>query len=559
MPTTQLSPEWNDKLERLTAQKDLLGSFDSLVRGARTNTSGLSNIAQRIITLWDRQPSTSLLIESDRAVFASVELYGSDEDGRWILPLFMSGVREISLTRTASVDDVLRFTYEIANLELSEDGLDGFRDWLWSDGAEGWKIDSQMSFTEVFEEGSGRELHGTHESFGAVRASAMLSMDPDALAMIPSAELDRASLLPEFQTSLDLFAVGARKRAFDVPLGDVLALRESADMSEMWIESELAVVLKHRALHGAISPSRAARKLIAGLRDSPGATLTKMLTEIFSSDEPYLARIGRELIKEDLPRHLVLVDFDDASQRQDVFAILESIEPEQRQSFWFSVFRAHARERSRALTSLLASARPDAAFEELDFRRLPQDIARALGATLAPSAELSGLFATMLDGVEDEVRADLLANLPLEHVPDARERILELSSGGAANVVRALVPSLLEGDMFTSLELGAIALESTEPWPPSVMRKLMTAVSREDRDGVLLTRFLKHRRWSARVRLEALEHLVDKEEATLRRATRWRPVELFDPPELVEKLKSVRARLKRGAKDTESAPQASRL
>ena len=165
----------------------------------------------------------------------------------------------------------------------------------------------------------------------------------------------------------------------------------------------------------------------------------------------------------------------------------------------------------------------------------------------------------MLDGVEDEVRADLLANLPLEHVPDARERILELSSGGAANVVRALVPSLLEGDMFTSVELGAIALESTEPWPPSVMRKLMTAVSREDRDGVLLTRFLKHRRWSARVRLEALEHLVDKEDATLRRATRWRPVELFDPPELVEKLKSVRARLKRGVKDTESAPQASRL
>lgn len=531
----------DDSFQEMTREKTLhrefLGTFDALVRGLRTGTSGTTQIAHRLRGMWEHQSSWTLMLHADALELEGERLRSDDKQGAWILPTFMAGVRSIKLLGGASTDDVVRLAFELAMLELDEDALSGFRDWLWSDGAEGWKVETHMSFMEMMEVAS--SLDGMENRFGAMRASVMLSMDQEP-AEISSRELDAAALLPEFGLSIEVFTQGHHLCAFDTHPAELQVLRTSVEDLSRWAWAELDMVLECASMHGAVPAERIASRLLSALAHDPDAPLLRRVRELFDDPQGYLLAVIASLLAEGLTRTLATKTFEDDAFEES-WLLYQALDADARASWWTHMLRHNNQDGLRRFV-----ARQPRVWEALSLESLTEAEAHTLYEAFEQAGSPDATRQEYVRHCPPPIQASLLAMRLTDALHVHRSLLEELMVHDSDIVARRLVPALLRHDPRLAIAWGHIASGRKRAWPRDVMRSLFEALLLSEEGAALMSSFVGKRRWDVGVRDLALTLLIERGDVRhLKEATRWRFFELFEPVTFTQKLREQRIRFRK--------------
>ena len=304
------------------AHRTLGGALDALIRGVRADLVLAEGMASRVASLWRDEGLSPLVFEPTVLRIAGDEgLCASRDHGRWILPAFMAGLREVRARGAIAPDNLRRLAARIAALESSATSIAEFQEWLWADGAEGFDVKLELSFVEMLA-ARGQSSDGTRAGFAAVRAETLFSVDGDAVSMAV-ADLDLAALRPEMQISLDAYAGAVAARGLEVSGSTLRALGGACDDASAWAVSEVTAIIELPAARSAVPPQRLAgrlRTLVASRCDARTFGLLGMLTQ---TDDPYvravLGALETQSAGRDIARGTVL---DDPSVRAALVAVL---------------------------------------------------------------------------------------------------------------------------------------------------------------------------------------------------------------------------------------------
>lgn len=237
----------------------IAGLIDGAIRVARTQPQGLGGIAARLHAMLIAEPRPRIEFEATRLkVNGNVVMEADLERGRWLLLAFMSGLRDVEATEDCRVDEVVAFAQELAALRPNPTILEQFADWLWSDGLEGFKVGLHVSFAEILDVADDPERK--KNQIAALRTEMALALASEQLASVR--DLDRASLLPEFQAPLDAYSATLQSRPIGLSADEAGQLRAECDAAAFWVRQEISLALGNPSLRRAITPASIARSLV---------------------------------------------------------------------------------------------------------------------------------------------------------------------------------------------------------------------------------------------------------------------------------------------------------
>ena len=98
------------------------------------------------------------------------------------------------------------------------------------------------------------------------------------------------------------------------------------------------------------------------------------------------------------------------------------------------------------------------------------------------------------------------------------------------------------------IDEAALDLYGQWPWPRDVVRKLAKELRENGYTKQLLVPMIRKTRWSGVIRASVLAEIQRGEDKYFAQAIRWRPAELFDPPEFSQLLKEKREARKEEAR-----------
>ncbi|MBK8692218.1 MAG: hypothetical protein IPN17_07890 [Deltaproteobacteria bacterium] len=235
-------------------------ALDALVRTARTHGSAVEAAGLRLRDAWlavDRAPlrfgATELYVRDD------VALGGGDEEVRWLLPIFMAGLRLVTPRETVTVQELCQLAEELARCEPEVSSLERFRDWLWGGGAAtGFEVELQTSFMEAVE-AELPEAAVAPDGFleGGLlavrrRLGGVMALEEDSIELA-ALDLDAVSTREEFDASLD-----AEHDDEPPVMHEALraALRYRCEEASRWSLCEATAVLAIPALQAEHTPTR---------------------------------------------------------------------------------------------------------------------------------------------------------------------------------------------------------------------------------------------------------------------------------------------------------------
>jgi len=116
--------------DRIDVHQVLGTSLDGLVRAFRSgNTVITPKIAERLFDLWNEVPKVMLVLDATTlSINEQVILKAEDNEGRWLLPAFMAGLRILRRQADCSLDDFLRLGEELAALTSNLSSITLFQD-----------------------------------------------------------------------------------------------------------------------------------------------------------------------------------------------------------------------------------------------------------------------------------------------------------------------------------------------------------------------------------------------------------------------------------------------
>ena len=121
--------------------RTLGNALDALVRTARLSDPSFPLVARRVYDVWQGLASPSIEIAPlELRVDKVLAVKAVEQVGRWLLPAFMAGMRTLRMRPEATCDDLMRLAQELSGLSAELEAIKGFRDWLWSDGAQGFDV-----------------------------------------------------------------------------------------------------------------------------------------------------------------------------------------------------------------------------------------------------------------------------------------------------------------------------------------------------------------------------------------------------------------------------------
>jgi len=243
-------------------QARILGNMlDGLVRSCRADSSTVDSIAERLMERW--KSNSDIVFRFDATSLFSEEqevLSAEEEDGLWLLPAFMAGMKSLSLTPLAASDDLVRLATELGALGPNLTSIRKFRDWLWSEGAEGFDVVLDFGFSEGLDTAL-MDAQVRRDALAAVRADAAASLSMD-VRILSSQELDVAAVRDEFQMTLDAFSREVHEEAPHLDDRERQALRSAFEDSLFWVDAQVYLALAHPELHSQIPPERMARRVM---------------------------------------------------------------------------------------------------------------------------------------------------------------------------------------------------------------------------------------------------------------------------------------------------------
>ncbi len=528
------------------ASKVITSAFDGLIRSSGTQSNALPSIARRVIDLWSERPGSGLRIDATSLGLDGEEgLAANESEGRWLLPAFMAGLRVLRLRPEAGAWDVLRLAEELCQVQPYPETLAAFRDWLWSDGAEGFEVELQVSFMEVLET-SDSQASWEDWSAAAVRSltGTMLSRN---MVQVSARDVDVASLRQPFQMSLLAFQREAASGTRALSMEQEANLRQGSDQGASWADVEMDAVLRHPELRATIPPDRLARRIVSLLSAHCDIRLLQFLTSLAATDDPYskavLANLEKEPLGEILARQIVL----DGPGTTALGHCLARAPRHLSSGLMHGLLERCAADPAlmEALGRIAAQGGGDRMLSVLDPNRLNLPQALALARMLGQGVRGGGdLVLKLAEVCPMAVRCGLLAGLPPRALSGSEDKVARVLHEATPEEATPLLGALAEArDPRLLVVLGqAIQHSLAKGWPSRVLKSACEALVSTPSGSEALVHLARSSSASTDVRMAAIRSLERRPEI-LSRISRWSFREaLLDPPEVRERLREVRKR-----------------
>lgn len=523
-------------------------ALDALVRTARTHGSAVEAAGLRLRDAWlavDRAPlrfgATELYVRDD------VALGGGDEEVRWLLPIFMAGLRLVTPRETVTVQELCQFAEELARCEPEVSSLERFRDWLWGGGAaSGFEVELQTSFMEAVEADLPEAavapdgfLEGGLQAVRRRRQGGVMALEEDSIELA-ALDLDAVSTREEFDASLD----GEQDDEPPV-MHEALraALRYRCEDASRWSLCEATAVLAIPALQAESTPDALARQLADTLREHFDVDVIDLLASSVRRNDPFARAVLQGLDFPELPTAAVRAFAHDADGHRVLANLLAAVSAELASRLAHALLDGAAADTDlvdialRIVTSL--GAQRFIALLDVPSLRPPE--AHSLGSLLADRADAIELLAPLMAKVPRPALPKLLGALPAELrpklAPSLGSRWPELSGGF---VESQLAPLFIEGGAAGAPVLAeALVAQHGEGWSAESVRMLGRALVGAGLFTELCLPLVRSKRIAAAVRV-ALCDAAEADPEVAAAVSRWHPGELLDPPELRARLKSLR-------------------
>lgn len=545
LKTSKLNPH-----SALATPKALGPLFENLIKTARQQGRQVGAIALRMLQLWQSMPDLILRIEFDRLlVEEEVALEMDEEQGLWMLPLFLGGVRSFALQPWATSSDLIALGHMIASLRVSSQDVEGLRDWIWAGGAPGLEIELGPTSLDVVDL-LGVDPEALRRGFGGgakSRGVSMMSVEPTGLKL-DKEQLQAASLRPEFQTTLELFSQGLKHRGFEASPTERMALKAQAQDAEQWRVSEFMATLKTPQLRELLGPRRILDQLLAGHYN---ATLYLHVLKLTEAQDALASGLRQALERPDMgalfgarlplsgdPKELTITEL-----------ILKRLNLNQTHEF-LSVLLQRVARSSALEAGMLALIKHMGASS---LRKLMDEPSLSAQEALTwiklllkghiPPSQLS----IMLETIDDEVVVKLAPHLPDLYLLELERRLVQILERGERRFIEELIVCLIERRFASFIRLAALIMrdEHDLSWSRRTVGLVCQAIAAAQLSEEFLVPYVRDRGVAQHVREAALETLEQRASAAeLAAATKWRISELFDPTDFRERIKTDRKRAK---------------
>jgi hypothetical protein len=544
------SPGTTDQQELVQAEKVVGNGLDAVVRAVRSNPAGAGGVARRVMAFWHEQGRAAIVLEAtELQVAGRAVLSAEDQEGRWILPAFMAGLRGVRPEEHCTSDDLARLAGELAGLETDLQSIARFRDWLWADGAEGFQVNLKDSFMELIE-AVDADVPWKDPEWSVVRDQVAQELGLETLE-VASRELDAAALREEFQVPLEWFARNLESPELSRLLPEECArARAGCEDQAAWARAELDVALEQAQLRSAIPAPRMAGRLLARLAARPDAALLQSLLDLRRADDAYSKAVYAALEAGDpgavLARSLDLADVEAVPPLADFLRCFTAGAGGGFALGILSRIRRAPQETAVACEFIFLFGLND--FVALvDRRRLTPDQALTLVGVISHCKGSIREVGLLLETVSDACAVAVLKQLPERHLESLLPRARRLFERASPELLNDLAPEMLAGNKPVPTRMVAEALFRQGGHGVSVTnrRRVCEALVATGLAGELLVPCIRSRGASPGLRLAALRAL-EQAPTLLAQAARWRPAELIESKEMREALKNARRRAKGG-------------
>jgi len=269
----------------------------------------VDQIAERLLERWKQIPDCQLRLEPMALYVEDEEVLSAQEDeGHWLLPAFMAGVKTIRLSEEVLPPDLVRLATELGALGPSLSSISHLRDWLWSEGAEGFEILLDHGFVDGLD-ASMTDPVRQREVLEAMRVQASVALGAQA-QRIASRDLDAAAARDEFLAPLDAFAEAIDGGLLALAAEQAESLAGACDDPAFWIDAQVHLALAHPELQSHIPPERLARRVLSLVRRGASGRFMNFLAELKRKRDPYARRLLEALETEEagdvLGRHVAM-------------------------------------------------------------------------------------------------------------------------------------------------------------------------------------------------------------------------------------------------------------
>lgn len=525
--------------------KGLATALDGLVQTNRTSPAALELIAKRAVQQWAELGCAPLEIKGTE-LLAGTQVVLSHEQGQgpWLLPAFMAGVRTIRPTPTCQPSDLRSFADELATLRPEVESLSNFRDWLWSDGAEGFEVELHVSFMEVMDAAHTDDTH--RDALRAFRGESMTAFGPDS-RVIASRELDVAAAREEFNVPLQLFSREVARDSLRLDPEDALALAEECEGSYGWTHIEIALTLAHPEMRGAIAPQRLARLITQQLGESLDDRALDLLASLGSRDDPYVRALAEALDDPALGESLAARASPTARSALALRRFFRVCSPKVARGMAVGLVE-RATAHPEVLPWVLGVAIDvglSTFVQLLTLGGVRDEVAPTVIDVMLGAGATSDLLTELLTALPPRVAATMLVRLPRDQFQRVSDFVAKLMATAEPDAVNLLVPALLQqGSPEAAALVGDCLLRTMAAgWSGRALQPACAYLLEHGLGRKYLLPLARSSKAEPRVRLLLLRSLSTHPEL-LEESCRWGFGELLEPPEVRARLQDMRKQLK---------------
>ena len=535
-------PHDDPAIELLRVARGIVGSLDALIRTVRTNVPGTEGIAGRIANQWQPHPDIVVNVEATAlAVNSKVLLRSSREDGRWVLPAFMAGVRKISSTEDCKQEDVHALARELGGLEPTPESLDRFGEWLWSDGLDGFQVDLQSSFAEALET-TYDDIDRQRNSISMIRMDMAVALS-ERSARVSLQDLDLAQFSEEFQLPIDILMQAATAGAFALNDDDATKLRNAFEDPVFWVTEEMSLVLGCPEFQAALPPRGLARQLVRLAMVSFDRRFLAVVAALGQVETEYARHVLVALEDEPIGEAIASkAPLDPAGLKR-----LEQLLHGQSTRIAAGVVRGllvrGALEGEALDPSIAALAGTLGATKLLDYAglvTLPPQARPVLGRVLVRIKGGAELLSELLGKLQQADALEIIQIVPTQILPQLAKSVGVLLKAANAREKAQLAGALLDKASVACLvAAGEVLVEDAAVgWELRTVRLIAQFLIAKNADTIELVKMMRASRTPIEVRVMLLNEMASSHMAD--EVLRWRFGELLDPPAIQSRLAELR-------------------
>jgi len=527
---------------------NIAASLDALVRSIRSDSASIPRLIDRTLGYWQEWKLKELEIIPAGMCFQGKEVFAADEEqGRWLLPAFMAGLRTLRPWPDIRTEHLHLICEELADLTAANvKEIERFQDWLWADGAEGFDVTLDLSFSESIDTAFD-DLEQRRKDLAAVRVETAAAFSLLA-QQIASQALDAAAALPELQTDLGAFESRVDRGAFTIPPDEREHLELLCVDPIFWAEAQVDVVLDHMSLQEGMPATRLAGLLMQEFRKTVDLRLVELIARLGSRQDPYARSLLVALETEPLGRRIA----DEAPMtNRGVRALAQLMVsgpvPIARGAARGLIERAVKNRDAFISMKQIASSVVFPRFcDLLDMADLDLDTQKTLGLLVLRSKDPPRVMPKLFDAIPIEVALGVLSQTPPHLLWEARGAVGKLLVGKADPSQRRQVVRIVLGtgdDQWLSILGRALAQTCGEGWCAATLKVTCDRMSAGGLENEYLIPLIQDTDTTDDATLAALRALERNPDA-LKEATKFHFRELTHSKDVRQRLRKLRKRLK---------------